>query len=137
MTVAYVDANVLLRFLVGDPPEMAEKTTVLMKAVERGETTLVVDDIIVAEVVWVLSSFYRHKAQEISTTLFELLSQDGIEVDDAVLSALALYGNKGVDFVDALLATRMQRRGAGRVFSFDRHFDRISGIERLEPGVPV
>ncbi len=35
MTVAYVDANVLLRFLVGDPPEMAEKTTVLMKAVER------------------------------------------------------------------------------------------------------
>lgn len=137
MTVAYVDANVLLRFIVGDPPEMAEKAAVLMQAVERGEMTLCVDDIIVAEVVWVLRSFYRHKAQEIATTLLELLSQDGVEVDDAVLPALALYGNKGVDFVDALLATRMQQRGIGRVFSFDRHFDQISGIERLEPGIAV
>ena len=137
MTVAYVDANVILRFLVGDPPDMAERAARLMQAVERGEVTLRVDDIIVAEVVWVLSSFYKYKVQEIATTLLELLAQDGIEVEDSILSALVLYSSKGIDFVDALLATRMQVHGVRQVFSFDRHFDRVAGLERLEPGAAV
>ncbi|OQA47016.1 MAG: tRNA(fMet)-specific endonuclease VapC [Chloroflexi bacterium ADurb.Bin325] len=134
MTVAYVDANVILRFLVGDPPDMAERAAVLMQAVDRGEVTLRVDEIIVAEVVWVLSSFYKYKAQEIAPRLLEFLSQDGVEVENSILSALALYGSKGIDFVDALLATHMQHAGVRYVFSFDRHFDRITGLERLEPG---
>ncbi len=138
MTVAYVDANVILRFLVGDPPDMAERAAMLMEAVDRGEVTLRVDEIIVAEVVWVLSSFYKYKAQEIVPRLLEFLSQDGIEVENSILSALVLYGGgTGIDFVDALLATRMQRSGIRYVFSFDRHFDRVTGLERLEPGAAL
>lgn len=137
MTVAYVDANVILRFLVGDPPDMAERAATLMQAVDRGEVRLRVEEIIVAEVVWVLSSFYKYKAQEIVPRLLEFLSQDGIEVENSVLSALVLYGSTGIDFVDALLATSMQRFGVRYVFSFDRHFDRVTGLQRLEPGAPI
>jgi predicted nucleic acid-binding protein len=134
MKVAYVDANVILRFLVADPPDMAQRATLLMQVVERGEVILRVDDIVVAEVVWVLSSFYHYKSQQIATTLLEFLSQDGLEVDDNVLSALVLYSDKGIDFVDALLAVRMQHADIRQVYSFDRHFDRVMGLERLEPG---
>jgi predicted nucleic acid-binding protein len=133
MSLAYVDANVILRLLVGDPPEMAARAAELMKAVERGEVALRVDDIIVAEVAWVLRSFYRYEPQQIAATLLEFLAQDGIEVSEDVLSALVLYSGKRIDFVDALLAVHAQRSDIRQVYSFDRHFDRVAGLERVEP----
>jgi len=136
MTRATVDANVILRFLVGDPPEMAEQSARLFQAVEDRTITLVLDDIVVAEVVWVLGSYYRHAAKEIATVLRGFLLLDGIEAmeRDTLLLALTLYETKNVDFADALLAARMQERGIPAVFSFDKHFDRFEGVRRISPG---
>jgi predicted nucleic acid-binding protein len=135
MIRAYVDSNVILRFLIGDPPEMAEESARLFRAVEDRTVTLIVDDVVVAEVVWVLSSYYRHTPRDIAAVLRGFLLQDGIEVQerDTLLLALTLYETKNVDFADALLAARMQERGIRAVFSFDRHFDRLAGVRRIPP----
>jgi predicted nucleic acid-binding protein len=135
MIRAYVDSNVILRFLIGDPPEMAEESARLFRAVEDRTVTLIVDDIVVAEVVWVLSSYYRHTARDIAAVLRGFLLQDGIEVQerDTLLLALTLYETKNVDFADSLLAARMQERGIRDVFSFDRRFDRLAGVRRIPP----
>lgn len=135
--IAYVPTNVLVRFIVGQPPDLYEKSVALMKAVEEGDVTLRVDEIIAAEVVWVLKSVYKFTAQEIATAFLGILSQDGVVVSDVVISALALFGSQGISFGDALLAARMQQSGVARVFSFDKHFDRIPGIRRLEPGATL
>lgn len=132
--IAYVDTNVLVRFIVGTPPDLFKKSVALMKAVEEGDVTLRVDEIIAAEVVWVLKSVYKFSPQEIAAACLEILSQDGIQVPGVVISALALFSSQGVSFGDALLAARMQQAGVTFVFSFDKHFDRIPGIQRLEPG---
>jgi predicted nucleic acid-binding protein len=132
--IAYVDTNVLVRFITGQPLDLYEKSVALMKTVEEGDVTLRVDEIIAAEVVWVLKSVYKFTAQEIAAACLEILTHDGIVVSDVVISALALFGSQGISFRDALLAARMRQTGVTRVFSFDKHFDRIPGIERLEPG---
>ena len=139
MTQAYVDANVILRFLVGDPPEMAQQAADLFKAVEDGKLSLVVDDIVIAEAVWVLESFYGHPRLRIAEALRDFLAQDGIEAEEksTLLRALVLYEARNVDFADALVAVRMQERGISRIFSFDTHFDRLSLVERQVPGMPV
>lgn len=136
MNPAYVDANVILRFLTGDPPHMAEQAAALFGAVERGELRIIVDTIVLAEVVWVLQSFYRYRPIEIAPVLRELLLQDGIEAEDqdVLLQALSLYELKNVDFADALVAARMQKRGPAEIFSFDEHFDRLPGVRRRVPG---
>jgi len=132
----YVDTNVILRFLTGDPPDMAQSATRLFQAVEDGHVTLIVDDIVIAEAVWVLESFYNHPVTDIATVLRDFLLQDGIQAEDKVtlLQALTLYETKHIDFTDALIAARMQERGVERIFSFDAHFDRVSGIQRVAPG---
>jgi len=53
----WVDANVVLRFLTRDPAEQAEKAAKLMAMAERGEVTLVLSTLTVAEIFWVLKSF--------------------------------------------------------------------------------
>ncbi len=132
MTLAYVDANVILRFLTGDPPEMAAKARALFEVVERGELALRIDGIVVAEAVWVLQSFYRHPAAEIGRALQELLSRDGFQSADkpSLLAALSLFAEKNVDFADALVAAHMGRDDVAEIYSFDHHFDRLPGVRR-------
>ena len=131
-----VDANVILRFLTGEPADMAAQASVLFDAVDRHELTLVVDEITVAETVWVLQSFYGYAHRDIARVVQELLSHSGIELEDkeGLLSALHLFAQKNVDFADALVAVKMERQELSEIFSFDRHFDRLPGVTRLIPG---
>ena len=139
MNKGYVDANVILRFLTGDPPHITEKAASLFRAVERGELRLIVEPIVLAEVVWVLQSFYRYRPAQIAPVLREFLLQDGIEAEDKdiLLQALSLYESKNVDFTEALVTARMLKQGVTRIFSFDEHFERLSGIQRIFPGEEI
>jgi predicted nucleic acid-binding protein len=132
---AYVDANVILRFLTGDPPEMAAQARALFAAVEQGAVALVLDEIILAETVWVLSSFYHHAAADIARTLQQLLDHPGLEASGktGLLQALNVFGSQNVDFADALVSVHMQQQGIPDIYSFDRHFDRLPGIRRVAP----
>lgn len=131
-----VDANVIVRFLTADPPDMAQRAADLFAAADRGEVVLELDDIVLAETVWVLRSFYGQPVIDIARTLQQFLSHAAIQVDDEaiLIEALSLFAEHNVDFADALLAARMRRRGTTDVISFDRHFDRLPGVRRIEPG---
>lgn len=136
MRRAYVDTNVILRFLTGDPPDLAAQARALFDLVERGEVTLMIDEIVVAETVWVLQSFYGYPNHKIAQVVQELLSHDGLQADDkpGLLTALSLFADKNVDFTDALVAVHMGQRRVQDLYSFDRHFDRLPGIVRRSPG---
>lgn len=136
MKRAFVDANVILRYLTGDPPEMAEAALRTLTAAQRGKVRLLLTPITVAEVVWVLESFYGHPRAQVAQTLTQFLRADGVEVEslDLLIEALALYHEHNLDFADALLATVARRKGPPVVYSFDRDFDRVAGLTRLTPG---
>lgn len=137
MTDAYLDANVVLRHLTGDPEKMAEAALRTFEAAGRGEMRLRLTAVTLAEVVWVLESYYGHPRADIATTLTELLQADGLEVPEgAVLTeALALYREHRVDFADALLGAVARREGPPAVCSFDEEdFDRLPGLQRIRPG---
>jgi predicted nucleic acid-binding protein len=53
----WLDANVIPRFLTKDSPGMAERSARLMTQAERGEVSLYVSLLVLAEVIWVLKSF--------------------------------------------------------------------------------
>lgn len=136
MIEAYIDANVILRYLLNDPVDMAEEAGQLFDAMSEGYVCLWVDDVTLAEVVWVLKSFYKYPVGEITAVLRDFILQDGIIATDKahILQALGLFETHSVDFADALLATRALTSGIPDIFSFDKHFDRLTGIRRLAPG---
>ncbi len=135
MKPAYVDTNVLLRFITGAPKTQAQEAKQLFAAAERGEVTLLLDPITVAEAVWVLTSFYKFGKPQVKDVLIPLLANPGIWMHDkhGVLVALTLYAELNVDFVDALLSVHMQRVGVSRIVSYDEHFDRLPGVRRVSP----
>lgn len=135
MKQAFIDANLILRYLTKDPPQMAQAALKIFTAANRGELCLIVIPITVAEVVWVLESFYGHPKAQIASIMTQFLHSEGIEVNDLDLltEAIHLYSEKNLDFADALLAAMVLRKGPRSVCSFDHHLDRVPGITRREP----
>jgi predicted nucleic acid-binding protein len=134
VTRLWVDANVLVRFLTKEPPELAERSAALMSRAERGEVMLVVPSLVVAEVIWVLKSFYRYSLDEIAQVLIPLLSANGVEAEDReiMIQAMTLAHKKNVDFIDAVLALKATRHEES-VCSFDDDFKRLPA-HRVLPG---
>lgn len=131
--VYWADANILLRFLTGEPPELTSRAARLLERAERVEISLKVHPVVVAETVWVLGSFYKYSKEEIAGALVPLLTDYGLRVESLriVVSALESMAEKGVDFVDALLAETARARGEG-VASFDADFRKLD-VEWHEP----
>lgn len=65
VTDILVDANALLRYLLNDIPEQADQVEALFDEAERGDVRLITHAHIVAEIVWVLSSFYTLLRQQV------------------------------------------------------------------------
>jgi predicted nucleic acid-binding protein len=133
MTNLWVDANILLRFLTGEPPDLAQRALGLIQKAESGEITLRLSPIVVAEVVWVLSSFYKYSRMQIAEVLLPLVAAEGILLDDLeqVTAALERMANANVDFIDAYLAEIARQKGE-KIVSFDRDFKRLD-IDWVQP----
>jgi predicted nucleic acid-binding protein len=130
----WVDANVLLRYITKDVPEQARRAQRLMRRAEDGELVLHVPNVVIAEVVWVLGSYYEFGPGQIADTVRALVSADGMAVDDAdlVLEALRVMEHAGVSFADAFLAATARQRGQP-LATFDRDFQRL-GVELFGVG---
>lgn len=73
MKAALIDANIIFRFITKDPPEMAEASRNLFRQAETGEVKLIILTITIAEVAWVLESFYEYPKIQIAETISNFL----------------------------------------------------------------
>ena len=108
-----IDANVILRYLLGDHPQMSEKAK---KVIEAGAFTL---PEVLAEVVYVLKGIYKVERAEIAKVLIDFLDEISIENQETVCEALSLFSETSLDFVDCVLIARHRILG-DEVVSFDK-----------------
>jgi predicted nucleic acid-binding protein len=130
----WVDANVLLRFITKDPPALAERSARLMARAERGEVSLYVAPLVLAEVIWVLKSFYKYAMVDIAHVMSALVSATGVAVDDRVtfIRAVELARDQNVDFIDAFLALQAAAHGES-VCTFDKTDFKRLPVEWMTP----
>jgi len=128
---ALLDTNILIRHLTGDPIAQAKRATALL----RGADELILTDLVVAEMVYVLESFYETPRAEIAGMVRSLLALPSIAVadHDLLLRAVELYEIVRLDFAEAYLVAFAELSGVNRVASFDRQIDRVKSVKRVEP----
>ena len=135
----FLDTNVILRYLTRDDEAKAEACYRLFQRASRGEEELFTCEAIVTEVVYVLSSRrapYRLSHEEIRARLAPILAIQGLRLPQkrTYIEALDIYASfPSLDFEDALAVAHMKRLGIEEIVSYDRDFDRLSGIQRVEP----
>ncbi|HLW02702.1 MAG TPA: PIN domain-containing protein [Ktedonobacterales bacterium] len=137
MSAAFIDTNVLIRFLTGDDKQKQEAAAMLFRQVEEGALTIAAPDTVIADAVFVLSSkrLYHLDRAKVSALLTPLVKLPGFHVQNrlALLRALEVYAEKNLDFGDALIIGAMEKAGSDTLYSYDTDFDSFPGITRQEP----
>lgn len=128
---AFLDTNVLIRHLTGDPPGQARQATAFLERADE----LLLPDLIVAEVVYVLESFYEVERRRVAELGRAIVGFPAVVVVDKplLLRALEVYEVERLDFAEAYLVASAEASGVGAIASFDRTIDRLSTVRRIEP----
>lgn len=100
-----------------------------------GDERLLLADLVLAECVYVLESYYEVGRERIAELMRAAIALPSIAVLDAplLLRALEIYEVDGLDFAEAYLIANAEATGVGAVMSFDRAIDRVKTVERVEP----
>lgn len=110
---------------------MAARATALLASGEE----LLLADLIVAECVYLLESFYKVPRARVAGLMRAAVTLPSIRVTDqpSLLRALEVYELERLDFAEAYLVAHGEATGVGAIASFDRSIDRVTSIWRREP----
>ena len=135
MKKKFVDTNIFLRYLTADDRVKYGRCRELLKSAIDGKIQLATSGMVIAELAWTLLSFYKVPKVDVVEKLSLIIGTDQIFIPDRELlaEALVLYGRKNIDFIDAYNAVFMGHHGMSEIYSYDKDFDRIEGMERKEP----
>ena len=131
-----IDTNLLVRYLTEDDPQKAKAVDALLDRASKGEIKILMPSVVIAELAWVLESFYKMAADKISELVQAILSTPGVDVQDKwiIRAALKLYGSKGIDLIDAWIIEFAREKRANRIYTLDKkHFKGIEEIEIMNP----
>lgn len=131
----WIDTNVIIRIITGDPKTLAEEVGEMLQKVEAGELILRLTPLVIAECCWVLASFYEADPKDISDALLKFTNSIGVETEEksVVQQALRDYAEKNVDFIDAYIAAHAKANPPEDVVTWDKHFKRLD-IRHDRPG---
>ena len=137
MPPPFLDTNIFLRHLLNDDPNKSPACFALIQAIEQRQLVAWTSDLVVAELVWVLSSkrHYSLPRQRIRQLLLPLISLPNLRLPRKRLyrRVFDLYVSEPIDYIDAYHAAMMEQRGATELYSYDDDFDRVPTLIRREP----
>ena len=130
MAKILLDTNLIIRFLVHDDPEKALR---VKKVLLDPKNTNALLDTVVAEIIWVLSSYYEQDKFSIVEKIRALVHVDTIVCNKSLLDrSLTVWENNNISFIDSYIIATAEQENL-KIYSYDNKFDKVQSITRLEP----
>jgi predicted nucleic-acid-binding protein len=92
--------------------------------------------VILAELVWVLESFYKMEGAQIADLVDSLLQTPGLEVQEhrLIRQGVKTYRDNKIDFIDAWIMAFARQRAISLIYSYDKkHFKPGPDLEIMQP----
>jgi predicted nucleic-acid-binding protein len=131
-----IDTNLLVRYLTDDEPQKTKAVDTLLNSARKGEIKVLIPSIVIAELVWVLESFYKMMADDITGLVEAILNTPGVDTQDKLVikGALKLYRSKKIDLIDGWIIEFAKAKGAKRIYTFDKkHFRDAEEVDIVSP----
>lgn len=126
-----IDTNIFLEVLLGRKNK--DECISLFKMIERGEVKAFTTSFVIHSIEVIMDNF--KKINELRIFLEVIAEFKGLEIYSTdikdEISAIDMM-KEGLDFDDALQSYIATKLGA-KIVSFDKHFDKVRGLERLIP----
>ena len=130
----FIDANIFLELLLDQ--KKADECQIFLEAVQKGRTECFVTDLVLDSILIVLED--KGKApSELRQFLAAIAALRGLRLYFLTLldrlEATKIMRVSRLDFEDSTLVRAARRLGAEGIVTFDRDFDRVKDLNRLEP----
>lgn len=125
-----IDTDILIRFLTNDDENKAKRFEKFLRSGKKARIL----DVTVAEIYWVLLSSYGFSKNKVILGLESLIGKKSINCNRKVLRQTIKILKKGkISFVDAYTAATSLIQDEGVIMSYDKGFDKLPGVKRVEP----
>lgn len=117
-----LDTNILIRLLTNDDPAQALRAQAALNAELAAGGKVIVSQIVLCEMVWVLTRVYGYSLAQCQLALDALLAFPALTFEGlaAVVSARQFWQSEGGDFADHMIGAAMQVQGCRGVLTFDK-----------------
>ena len=132
----FVDTNILLRLLLSDEPNHSPRTRALFDRIARNQIIAWLSDAVIFETVYVLEKNNRIERERIANVMLDILNAPGTKYLGwaNMHDVFALYTlHHHLSIADCLHASLARQLPAATIVSFDKGFDRVEGLRRVEP----
>jgi len=132
----FLDTNVLLRLFLSDHAEHSPRTLAFLARAARGEMRLAISDTVVFETAYILEKQHGLERADIAESIIQLIEKTGVQFLGVTRprDMFDLYLKyRRLSIADCYHASIALNLGSGTIVSFDRGFDRIDGLTRIEP----
>lgn len=125
------DTNIVIRYLIGDSPQQVKR---VKKLIQTSKEKFILTDVAIAEIVWVLESYYEQTKEEIIEKILSLLEVSIFIINKSLITrAIHYWQNYHIDYIDAYLIAYAKENNCGGILSFDKSLDKADKTIRFEP----
>jgi predicted nucleic-acid-binding protein len=127
-----IDANIVLRHILGDDRALAAKAESILAPVRNGTQTAIIHHAVIAECVYVLEGQLGGAPAKISRVMSGVLQYPGFvgERLDVVLLAFDYFKTTSLSFVDSLLLAHAEVDRM-RIATFDKKLHKLAAKRNL------
>jgi predicted nucleic-acid-binding protein len=132
-----LDTNILLRYFTWDDEEKAQKALALFTRIETGEEKVETSLPVIFETIFTLKKQHKMSLPPIKELLLPILRSRGLRVPSKTLciAVLKLFAERNISYAHAFNVVYMQSKGMTEGYSWDKDFDHLEGITRIEPEI--
>ena len=128
-----LDTNILIRFLVQDDVDQANKVIQLFTKAEQNKESLFVPLLVVFEVIWVLQSAYGVSRSDIVLAISNLLQMQVFEFENqSTLREFVISANRySYDLADILISHSALSASCETTLTFDKKAGRFELFTKI------
>lgn len=123
----FIDANYFLRYFLGDNLAQQKKVIDLFENSKKEQASLYTNHIVLFEVNWVLSTFYRKTKDEVILALKTILLFKFIRIDnkEIISEAIRLFEKHSISLEDSYHIAYTSQNQISEIGTFDKKLQRI------------
>lgn len=122
-----LDANIFLRFFVGDDKNQQFEVVKLFEEAKKGRVLLKVPQMVIFEINYGLKKYYGYSRSKISAALGSIILGNIFEVESKEIfsDALRIYASQNLDLADCFLISKSIKENL-EIFSFDKKLQKYA-----------
>lgn len=130
----FIDSNIFLRTLIKEDEKSFNACYKFLEKVHSKQIQAQTSDLVLAEVNWVLESYYKFSKEQVISALEGIVNLNGLTIksNSNCPAAISLFKKSKVKFIDALIASDKLFGGNSVIVSYDKDFDKL-GLSRIKP----